>query len=158
MDHDDAPRPLHELMKGGTTVMVGTDAAGLEFRPMTVARIDGDTIDMLLDTNEQWVAALTDGDVAYVTMSDARENTWASLRGTLALSTDPALIDELWNPAAGAFFDEGRDTPGIAVLRITGDRGRYWASPSGRLGSLVAMVKAKLGDPEDSGEHGDVAL
>ena len=145
-------------MKGGTTVMVGTDVAGLEFRPMTVARIEGDTIDMLLDTNEQWVAALTDGDVAYVTMSDARENTWVSLRGTLALSTDPALIDELWNPAAGAFFDEGRDTPGIAVLRITGDRGRYWASPSGRLGSLVAMVKAKLGDPEDSGEHGDVAL
>ena len=159
MDHHDAPKPLHELMQGGTTLMVGTGRDGdLEFRPMTVARVDGDTIDMLLDSNEQWVIALANGDVAHVTMSDERDNRWVSLRGTVTLSTDQALIDELWNPAAGAFFDDGRQTPGIAVLRITGDRGRYWASPSGRLGSLVAMARAKLGDPEDSGTHGDIAL
>ena len=74
------------------------------------------------------------------------------------MSSEPALIDELWNPAAEAFFDEGRDSPGIAVLGMTGSSGRYWSSPSGRLGSVIAMIKAKLGDPEESGEHGDVAL
>jgi|GEM_PF-7010875 len=51
-----------------------------------------------------------------------------------------------------------RDTPGITVLRTTFSEGAYWDSPNGRLGSLLALVKAKLGDAEDSGEHGDVAL
>lgn len=158
MDHDDAPKPLDELMKGGSTLMVGTGGAELEFRPMTVARVAGDTIEMLLDSDEEWVAALQDGDVAYVTMSDNRNNTWVSLSGTVSLSSDPALIDELWNPAAGAYFDDGRDTPGIAVLRVTGERGAYWSSPSGRLGSLISMVKAQFGDPEQTDAHGDVRL
>jgi general stress protein 26 len=158
MDRDDAPKPLDELMEPGSTLMVGTGRADLEFRPMTVARVGGDTIEMLLDSNEQWVRSLSEGDVAYVTLSDNRANTWVSLRGVISVSADPGLVDELWNPAAGAFFDNGRETPGIAVLRITGERGTYWSSPSGRIGSLISMVKAKLGDPEQSGEHGDVKL
>lgn len=159
MDHDDAAKPLDELMQPGSTLMVGTGgAADLEFRPMTVARVGGDTIEMLLDSDEEWVAALQDGDIAYVTMSDNRSNDWVSLRGVVSLSSDPALIDELWNPAAGAYFDNGRDTPTIAVLRIAGRRGTYWSSPSGRLGSVISLVKAKFGDPEESGTHGDVQL
>jgi len=68
------------------------------------------------------------------------------------------LIDELWNPFAAAYFDNGRDSPGIAVLRVIGERGTYWSTPSGRIGSLISMVKARFGDPEQSGEHGDVKL
>jgi general stress protein 26 len=160
MQHDDPAKPLDALMEPGTTVMLGTAEAAdrIEFRPMTVARVSGDVIEILLDSNEQWARALADGDVAYVTMSDNRANTWVSLRGSLSVSADPALIDELWNPAAGAFFDDGRDTPGIAVLRIAAERGAYWTSPGGRIGSVIAMVKAKLGDAEQSGEHGDVSL
>jgi general stress protein 26 len=146
-------------MEPGTTVMLGTtESSGLEFRPMTVARVSGGVIEILLDSNEQWARELGDGDIAYVTMSDNRANTWVSLRGSLSVTSDPALIDELWNPAAGAFFDDGRDTPGITALRITAEHGAYWTSPSGRIGSVIAMVKAKFGDPEQSGEHGDVSL
>ena len=158
MDLDDTAKPLNELMEAGSTLMVGAGAGDLQFRPMTVARVGGDTIEMLLDTNEQWVRSLSDGDVAHVTMSDNRTNTWVSLRGVASVSSDPALIDELWNPAAAAYFDNGRDSDGIAVLRITGERGTYWSTPSGRIGSLISMVKARLGDPEQSGEHGDVKL
>ena len=34
----------------------------------------------------------------------------------------------------------------------------YWSTPSGRLGSLISIVKAKFGNPENSGKHGDVKL
>ena len=159
MHDDDQPKPIRELMEPGSTLMLAVDSGSrLEFRPMTVSRVSGDTIEMLLDTQEHWASALQDGDGAYVTLSDNRSNTWVSLHGVLTVSSDPALIDELWNPAAEAFFDEGRDSPGIAVLRVTGSSGRYWSSPSGRLGSVIAMIKAKLGDAEESGEHGDVAV
>ena len=158
MEHDDAAKTLDELMEPGSTLMVGTGAVDLDFRPMTVARLRGNAIEMLLDTNERWAKSLRDGDLAYVTLSDNRANTWVSLRGAASVSTDPHLIDALWNPAAGAYFDDGRETPGIAVLRIAADRGTYWSGPSGRIGSVISMVKAKLGDPEQSGEHGDVKL
>ena len=43
-------------------------------------------------------------------------------------------------------------------MRIDADHGRYWTTPSGRVGNLISMVKAKLGGAEQSGEHGDVRL
>ncbi|MEO6125278.1 MAG: pyridoxamine 5'-phosphate oxidase family protein [Ilumatobacteraceae bacterium] len=156
---EDAAKYLHELLEPGSTLMVGTGNAGsLEFRPLTVAGIWGNRIQILLDTNEEWVSALHDGGKAYVTMSDTKANTWVSLRGAASTTTEAQLIDDLWNPFAGAYFENGRDTPGIAVLQIDAEDGRYWSSPSGRLGSLISLVKAKLGNPEQSGEHGDIAL
>lgn len=160
MDDDDAPKDLTELLEPGSTLMVGTRptiVGEMESRPLTAARVDGGRIDILLDSNEEWVAQLADGDRVHVTLSDNRRNVWVSLNGSASTTADQELIDELWNPFADSYFDNGRDTPGIAVLQIDTDQGRYWKGPGGgRLGSLIAAVKAKLGDPEQSGEHGDV--
>ncbi len=157
---DDTAKPLSDLLEPGSTLMVGVESAAfpLEFRPLTVAKVSGSRIEILLDTSEPWAKAIGTGDRTFVTLSDNRSNTWVSLRGTVSTTTDPAAIDELWNPFADAYFDEGRETPGITVLRIEGDEGRYWTTPSGRLGSLISVVRAKLGDAEDSGEQGAVAI
>lgn len=154
---NDTPKLLADLMDAGSTLMVGSPVSGqMEFRPLTVARIDGDDIQILLDTRETWVAELPDGTEVQVTMSDDRHNTWVWLRGTASRTTSPVLIDELWNPFAAAYFDEGRDTEGIAVLRIDVADGRYWSTAAGRLGALVSMIKAKLGRPEQAGQHGAI--
>lgn len=160
MKHDDAPQALDELLEPGSTLMVAVAGGGgqFEFRPLTVAKIEGGRLDILLDTTEAWAKSIGDGDLAYVTVSDTKTNTWLSMTGTTSTTTDKAAIDDLWNPFASAYFEQGRDTPGITVLRIEGTEGRYWSSPSGRIGSLVSLVKAKLGTPEQSGEHGAVKL
>ena len=160
MKHDDAPQALDELLEPGSTLMVAV-ASGhdqLEFRPLTVAKIDGGRLDILLDTTEEWAKSIGDGRLAYVTVSDTKTNTWLSMTGTTSTTTDTAAIDELWNALASAYFEQGRDTPGITVLRIQGSEGRYWSSPSGRIGSLISLVKAKFGTSEQSGEHGAVKL
>ena len=57
----ETPRSLDDLLEPGTTLMVGTRSGqrdDLEFRPLTVARVDDGQIQVLLDTNEQWVADL----------------------------------------------------------------------------------------------------
>jgi len=160
MNHDDAPKSLVDLVEPGSTLMVGTESTfgALEFRPLTASAVTADRIDILVDTSAPWTEHLADGARAYVTMSDTRKNTWLSLDGRVSTTTDAAAIDELWSPAADAYFDEGRDTPGITVLRIEGDAGAYWSTPSGRIGSLISMVKAKLGEPADSGQSGTIAL
>ena len=150
---------LDDLLEPGSTLMVGTESAsGLEFRPLTTAAVDGRRIDILLDTDEDWVRAFNQGDLIYVTMSDTKANTWLSMRGRGSTTTNPARIDELWNPFASAYFDAGRATPGIAVLTIEVEDGRYWSAPSGRLGSLISWTKAAIGSAEGSGEHGDLKL
>ena len=139
--------------------MIGTRARNqteLEFRPLTVARVDDDQIQVLLDTNEQWVADLVPPARVEITLSDTRSNDWAHLRGTATLTDDPGLIDELWNPFADAYFDDGRDTPGIAVLQVATESGRYWSSPSGRVGSLIATMKAKVSGAESAGDRGPI--
>jgi len=160
MNHDDAPKSLVDLVEPGTTLMVGTESmfGALEFRPLTASAVTADCIEILVDTSAPWTQHLEDGARAFVTLSDTRHNTWMSLDGRISTTTDPSAIDALWNPAADAYFDDGRETPGITVLRIDGDAGAYWSTPSGRIGSLISMVKAKLGDPADSGQSGTIAL
>jgi general stress protein 26 len=94
----------------------------------------------------------------HATLSDNRSNTWATIDGTGSVRTDPDLIDDLWNPAAAAFFDDGRDTPGIAVFTIHVEQGRYWSTPSGRIGTVISMVRATLGGSDASGEQGDISV
>ncbi|MCU1386929.1 MAG: pyridoxamine 5-phosphate oxidase [Ilumatobacteraceae bacterium] len=138
--------------------MIGFGAQATEFRPLTVARATDNRIEILLDTSEPWAKDIHDGDSAVATLSDNRKNAWASMHGRATLTTDAEAIDDLWNPAAAAFFDNGRQSVGIAVLRIAVDSGHYWSAPSGRLGNLITMVKAKLGSSEDSGEHGPITV
>ncbi len=163
----DSPKKLSELLKPGMTLMVGTAAeaqpgsaspAPIESRPLTVADIDQDTIRVLVDSTARFTHQARAGEQAHVVVSDNRENVWASLNATMAFSQDEAVIDELWNPFAAAYFDDGRGSTNIGVLLLRVEDGTYWSTPSGRLGSLVSMIKAKLGDAEQSGEHGKVSV
>jgi len=158
MTNPDPDKPLAELVEGGTTVMFGTMMAGrFESRPLTIAAVDGNRLSILVDTTSPWVGALSADSSAHLTVSDTRENTYVSLDGDARVHRDPATIERLWTPFAGAFF-EGKDDPRLAVLEFDAESGSYWTAPSGRIGSLVSMVRAKLGDHDDAGDHGDVAV
>ncbi|WP_420450532.1 pyridoxamine 5'-phosphate oxidase family protein [Ilumatobacter sp.] len=157
---DSSPRPLSDLLEGGTTLMVATREPDgtVGSRPLTVAEVDGDTISMLIDSTADWAMHLSDGDWVLATLSDTRDNDYATMTGRLTTTSDPATIDRLWSPFAGAYFDEGRESPEILVLRIGVDEGSYWDSPSGRIGSLISLVRAKVGDGEDAGDHGELSV
>jgi general stress protein 26 len=158
LEHDS--KPLDDLLEPGSTLMVGTMSGAdhsWEFRPLTVARVQSGGIDILLDTREEWVTRFETGDLVHIVLSDTRKNDWSHLVGSGTISKDEALIDELWSPFAAAYFDEGRETPGIAVFRLSVARGRYWSTPSGRVGALISMVSAALGR-DGGGEHGDVKV
>jgi general stress protein 26 len=121
-----------------------------------VAGIEGSVLSFLIDTTADWVAQARAANRLHATVSDTRGNTYLSLNGRPSFTTDPAVIDELWNPFAGSFFDEGRDDPNIAVLRLDVTEGSYWDGPSGRLGELISVVRAKFGDGDDAGERGRI--
>ena len=142
---DDTTRALDDLLTPGSTLMVATWNPDIGSRPLTVTHVGDRRIDILIDVEEEWTAAFTDGDRVHATLSDNRSNTWATVDGTGSLHRDRALIDDLWNPAAAAFFDDGRDTPGLAVFAIHVEHGRYWSTPSGRIGTAISVVARRAG-------------
>ncbi|WP_374012953.1 pyridoxamine 5'-phosphate oxidase family protein [Pseudoxanthomonas koreensis] len=145
------PRELEskfwKALKSDMTVMLGVD--GLEdghTRPMT-AQLEHDargpvwfftSIDnalvQRLDTPRRAVAAFAAKDHAL----------FASIGGQLAVDTDPAVVERLWNPFVAAWYT-GKDDPKLALLRLDPDEGEVWLNEH----SLLAGVKMLLGvDPK----------
>ena len=149
---------LSEMLSPGDTLMVAPAAPLSLARPLTISRVENDQIFMLVDSTVDWLRRLNNGDPILVTHSDSRKNVWVSLYGQMEMSRDQQLIDSLWNPAASAYFNDGRDSAGIAVMIIEVEAGEYWSSPAGRLGSIISLLKARFGDPADSRDHGTVEL
>lgn len=51
---------------------------------------------------------------------------WLSFSGTARVSRDQSKIDELWNPWAAAYFENGREDPAVALLEIDVETIEYW--------------------------------
>ena len=70
---------------------------------------------------------------------------FASIRGSLRVDTDRAVVERLWNPFVGAWY-EGKDDPKLRLLRLDAEDAEVWADASG----LLAGVKMLFGsDPKE---------
>jgi general stress protein 26 len=52
---------------------------------------------------------------------------FASIRGTLTLSTDRATVDRLWNPVVAEWY-EGKDDPKLVLVRFDLEDAKLWKS------------------------------
>jgi general stress protein 26 len=84
---------------------------------------------------------------------------WVSIAGTASVSKDRAMIDELWNKHAEAWFENGKDDPSVALLRVKADSAEYWSIESGKVVSAIKYAKAIItGDRPDIGDNATVQL
>ena len=151
-------RTLTEALDGLRFAMVATadpsHGGTWKSRPLALAGADAHVLRFLVSVDADWVQGLeAQGSPTTVTFSDPSKNTWVALQGSARTTDDRALVHELWNASAGAYF-EGEDDPTIRVLEVSVDYGEFWDGPSGRLGTSLSVVKAALGG--SSGEQGDV--
>ena len=71
------------------------------------------------------------------------EQTYLSLAGRAEVSFDRAKMEELYNPMLEAWFPQGLETPGIALLEIEATSAHYWDSPANPVAHLIGLVKTK---------------
>ena len=158
MTGTDQAKQLEDLVDEGTIAMFMT-MIGDEHtsRPLSIAEVRADRLAFLIDATTDWAHAVREGTaVVHVAISDVRKNTYVSLQGAASVALDHEEIDRLWNPGAAAYFD-GKDDPGVGVLRFDASSGEYWDAPGGRIGSLIALVKAAVAGDDAAGEQGQVA-
>ncbi len=89
---------------------------------------------------------LAPGAGAMFTFSDKGHKVFATVTGRLTENTDPQIVERLWNPFIGAWY-EGKDDPKLVLLRFDADQAEIWDSGN----ALVAGAKILLSsDPGES--------
>ncbi|HEX8239514.1 MAG TPA: pyridoxamine 5'-phosphate oxidase family protein [Allosphingosinicella sp.] len=136
-----------KALRSDMTMMLGLD--GVEdghARPMT-AQIEeeGGPVWFFTSKENGLVQRLAEGNRAIATFVSKGHDLFATVHGSLRVDDDRATIDRLWNPFAAAWYEDGKDDPKLALLRLDSERAEIWLDGS----SFVAGVKAMLGvDPK----------
>ncbi|WP_112875097.1 pyridoxamine 5'-phosphate oxidase family protein [Paracoccus endophyticus] len=135
-----------KALKSDRIMMLGVDGVEDGFARPMAAQIDEDRspIWFFASTDNHIVDAVKEGRRAIATFA-AKGDLYASIRGSLTLSEDRAMVDKLWNPQAAAWFEKGKDDPKLRLLRLDAKEAEIWLDGS----SLVAGIKSLLGiDPK----------
>ena len=139
-------------------VMLGVDGAEDGFARPMYAQIDEERSPLWFFTSSEnhILEAMTQGHRAIATFA-AKGELYASIKGSLSLSHDRAMIDKLWNPHVAAWYEKGKDDPKLRLLRFDAEGAEIWLDGS----SLLAGVKSLLGvDPkiDDKDKQASVPL
>ena len=141
----DLENRLWKALASDRTVMLGL--SGVEdghTRPMTaIIEDDRGPIWFFTSRENAMVKGLGSGSRAIAAYSSRGHDLFASVRGTLSIDQDPAVIDRLWSPFIAAWF-EGKDDPRLVLLRLDAEQAEVWLNEN----NLVAGVKMLFGvDP-----------
>ena len=160
MSSDEEQRKVAELVEKAKVALVTTIAedGSLVSRPLAVQQreFDGDLWFFTQDPSPK-----TDQIRVHEQVNVAIEagKGWVSLSGTASVSKDAAKIDELWNTGAAAWFDQGRDDPAVALLKVHADTAEYWTTDSPKVVILAKYAKAAVsGGQPDIGDNAVVDL
>jgi general stress protein 26 len=133
------------------------DEGRLHAHPMTPQDVtdDGDVWFFIDRSSEQ---AANIGTQKRVNLSFSDGSTWLSVAGHGSVRDDRAKIDELWNGMVEAWFPDGKDSPNVALLLVESDSAEYWDTPGGRVASVLAFARTKLGVEPPRGDNATVDL
>ena len=137
-----------KALKSDMTMMIGLD--GVEdghARPMT-AVLEGERGPIWFFTAKDngLVQKVGQHDRAIATFTSKGLDLFATVHGSLSISTDRAVIDRLWNHWIAAWYKGGKDDPKLALLRLDAERAEIWLDAS----SIAAGIKLLFGaDPKE---------
>jgi general stress protein 26 len=84
---------------------------------------------------------------------------YLSIAGTASIEHDSTRIHQLWNPMVEAWFENGRDDPSVALLRVDAHSAEYWASDKPAVARAFEIAKAVVTKSQpDVGENRTVEL
>lgn len=137
------------------------DASGnLVSRPMSTREMDenGDIWFFTLDDSKKVDDTQVHHEVglAYLDTSGHR---YVSIAGRAQLVHDRTRMERLYSPSLDIWFEDGLDTPAIALLRVTPAECEYWEPRHGKIAAAAGMLKALVthDTPDDTMVHGHVS-
>ncbi|RYD52049.1 MAG: hypothetical protein EOP52_07675 [Sphingobacteriales bacterium] len=113
-------------------------------RPMSVQEIDDNGTIWFFTSDDQFGAQSADGDDLLLSFASPAKHSYLTINGKGLLVKDGAKMKELWKETLKAWFPQGLETPGIALLKVTPDNAHYWDSDATRIMMMVQYAYAKV--------------
>lgn len=142
------------------TMLTTQDATGsLVSRPMSTRQMDekGDIWFFTMADSKKVEEAEADQDVG-LSYLDSKGHRYVSVAGRARTVDDRAKMAELYTPSLDIWFEDGLETPGITLLRVTPVECEFWEPRHGTLVMAAGMLKALVtrDTPDDTMVHGRV--
>ena len=143
------------------TMLTTADADGhLVSRPMSTREMDenGDIWFFTSDDTKKVDEVEADHDVG-LSYLDAKGMRFVSVAGTARVVHDRAKMEQLYTSSLDIWFEDGLDTPGIALLKVTPRETEFWEPAHGKIVMAAGMLKALLtrDTPDDTMRHGKIS-
>lgn len=144
------------------TMLTTQDAAGtLVSRPMSTRQMDerGDLWFFTSEDTKKVDEAESDHHVG-LSYCDAKGMRYVSIGGKASIVHDEAKMAELYTPSLDIWFEDGLDTPGITLLKVTPVECEFWEPAHGKLVMAAGMLKSlvtKDTPDDDIMNHGRVS-
>ncbi|MEO0408652.1 MAG: pyridoxamine 5'-phosphate oxidase family protein [Cyanobacteria bacterium P01_A01_bin.135] len=154
---------LRSLIKDIGVAMLSTtaDDGSLHSRPMsTGGHIDDDfTFWFFTYADSLKVEEIGQDRQVNVSFACPDKQEYVSVSGVAHLVTDRSTIESKWSDDQQAWFPQGIDQPGLALLKVVPHTAEYWDAPPQTIAQTIAMVKAvTTGERAEVGEHETVNL
>ena len=145
---------IAELVERGGIAVVTTVAedGSLVSRPLALQKrpFDGDLYFFTPDPSDKTdqVRRNPQVNVAIESRGD-----YLSIAGSASVTTDRALIDELWSPGAQAWFEGGKDDPAVSLIKVHAESAELLSTESPKIIAMAKYAKAMITkDQPDVGE------
>ncbi|MBV7378840.1 pyridoxamine 5'-phosphate oxidase family protein [Maritimibacter dapengensis] len=139
--------------------MLGVEGSGQHMQPMThfIDR-DAKALWFITSLKTDLTRAVGAGAIAHFTLVSKGQDVQICARGKIKKVEDAAKRKELWNPVAGAWFEDQND-PALVLLKLDLEEASIWASTDSAFvfGWEIAKAHAK-GEEPDVGTHEVIAF
>lgn len=127
-------------------MLVTRDAGMLRARPLALhADQPRNRFCFLTRASAHKVEEAASDNAVCMTMADPVAKLFLSVSGEAEISNDRALIHQLWDEAAAAWFGSGPENPDAAVLVITPREAEYWEDTSSSIRKVWQLAVRALG-------------
>ncbi|KQO62333.1 pyridoxamine 5'-phosphate oxidase family protein [Curtobacterium sp. Leaf261] len=79
-----------------------------------------------------------------VSFSDTKGHSWTSLAGTASIVHDRQKAEQLWAKPLQAWFPDGLDTDGLALIKVEAESAEYWEGPSSTVAYIAQVARAAV--------------
>jgi general stress protein 26 len=136
----------------------GDDSGIPGARPMSVRKVDEQGRLWFLSANDSRKNLEIARDPSVRLYFQGSEHSdFLTLSGSASITTDKAVIEELWSPFIKTWFTGGVDDPRITALVFAPEEGYYWDNKHGAaIAGIKMLVGAAIGKTLDDSIEGKV--
>ena len=161
LDREESRKKIRSLVGDIKVAMMitGFDQKPIPAIPMTTKKIDNDgNIWFLSLRNSHHNQNLLQNKQVQLLYSDPSDMEYLSVYGEAEVTTDRAILEDLYEKTDDNWFEE-IDDPNLTAIKVKPEEAYYWDSKTNKYITLLKMgVGAITGNKQDIGEKGRLNL